>query len=147
MAKSKRKVGDISEKRAAKKVNAKTIRGSGSLWYNKGDYETNDIVYQNKCTFNSFYNLRIADLEKAKKDALSKNKDFIFSIDIQGDFYYVFERILISEEMEVKLNLKTLEVKKQLKINQERTNTNLLINEKYIFINEFDYLNEVFSGK
>ena len=65
--KTKRKVGDESEKRGAKKVGGKKVKGSGCLWYNRGDYETDRFVYQNKFTSKDFYVLTISDLEKAKK--------------------------------------------------------------------------------
>jgi hypothetical protein len=88
--KSKKKVGCDSEKKAAKKVGGKILKGSGCLWYNKGDYETEKFVFQNKFTSTGKYQLKVSELKKAEKDALSKNKDFIFSMEINGQFIYCF---------------------------------------------------------
>jgi hypothetical protein len=130
---NKRKIGDRSEKKAAKKVQGRKIKGSGSLWYAKGDYETDRFVFQNKCASKS-YRLSQLDLIKAKKDALSKNKDFVFSIELQGDFYYLFERVLISEELENKLKLKEISFNKSMKIDKELLSDMLLINGIYLLV-------------
>lgn len=133
-----KKKGIKSEKRAAKKVKGKIIKGSGCLWYNRGDYETEKYVFQNKCSEN-YYQLNLNDLNKAKKDAISKNKDFIFSIELKGDFYYIFERILIEENKEKELNLTPIIFKKSIKINEKKVETNLLMNEKYILVDEYNF--------
>lgn len=135
---SKRKFGDNSEKKAAKKVLGKVVRGSGSSLYNKGDYETEDFLFQNKATSSKKYSLKIKDLEKAKKDALTKNKDFIFSIDMQGTFYYVFERILISEEQEKTIIYESIPIEKSKSL--EKDVKNCIINDKYILLDEYSFL-------
>jgi len=135
-----RKIGLKSEKKAAKKVNAKIVKGSGSLWYEKGDYETENFVFQNKFCKNS-YQLTINNIKKAKKDALTKNKDFIFSIEFRGIFYYLFERVLINEDLEKSLNLLPLKINKSLKLTEKNINNNYLINEEFIFIDEDNFLN------
>lgn len=138
---SKKKIGIVSEKKAAKKVLGATIKGSGSLWYDKGDYETQKIVYQNKFTSSDFYQLKLTELRKAKKDALSKNKDFVFSIQMQDQFFYCFERVLISEEKESSLKLTEVEVHKCINISLLNPHR-LLINDKYILVPE-DYFNKL----
>ena len=97
---NKRKIGNRSEKKGAKKVGGKLVKGSGCNWYNKGDYETDKIVYQNKFSGSGHYSLKIIELIKANKDAISKNKDFVFSMEINGTFVYCFPRVLINEKQE-----------------------------------------------
>lgn len=132
-----RKIGNLSEKKAAKKVGAKVVKGSGSMWYNKGDYETDRFVYQNKFTGIGSYSLKLSELRKAEKDALTKNKDFIFSIELSGVFYYIFKRVLINETQEDTLNLERLQINKSVKLND--INDNYLINNNYILVHEYDF--------
>ena len=134
--KSQKKIGMESEKRAAKKVNGETVRGSGCLWYNKGDYETKRFVFQNKFTSKNFYKITTLDLKKAEQDALSKNKDFIFSMQIQDEFLYCFPRILITEDEEKLLNLLHKTFNKGVSL---ISSDKLLLNDKYVVVHEFDY--------
>jgi hypothetical protein len=136
-----RKKGDISEKKAAKKVGAKIIKGSGCLWYEKGDYETDKIVYQNKFSGTGKYQLKIEELLKAEKDAFTKNKDFIFSIELSGEFFYVFRRYLINEDEENLLDLYCIVCNKSLNLNEKILSKNLLINDEFIVLNEYDFKN------
>lgn len=137
---TKRKFGDNSEKKAAKKVKGKAIKGSGCLWYDKGDYSTENIIFQNKATKNDSYQLKIAEFDKAKKDALTKNKDFVFSIQLQDQWIYCFERVMIDEILEKELKLTPITINKCLKVDADM---NYLINDKYVVINEYLFLNTV----
>jgi hypothetical protein len=140
--KSKRTKGKESEKKAAKKVGGSLIRSSGTLWYNKGDYETKKIVFQNKYSGTGFYQLKISDLIKAEKDSLTKNKDFVFSMEINGEFIYCFPRVLISEYEESLLMLTEVLVSKSINIDER---ANYLVNDKYIIIHDH-YFNKLKLG-
>jgi len=135
-----KKIGLDSEKRAAKLVKGELVRGSGCSIFNKGDYETQEIVYQNKFS-STGYKLTLKDLNKAKKDGLSKNKDYIFSVEFRGEFFYIFERILITEEKENKLKLRSKKFNKGLKLTKRILKDNLLLNDTYIVVGWDDFKN------
>ena len=66
------------ELKIAKLFNGKRIAGSGSLWPNKEDAETDDLIIQCKATENKSISIKQQDLEQLVKRAIIQHKIPLF---------------------------------------------------------------------
>jgi hypothetical protein len=88
MATREQKASSKQERRVAEELGGRTQKGSGSQWFAKGDVRVpGHIRIECKTTSQRFYSLKLKDLQKIRKEALSgMDEDWALQVQFQGAF-------------------------------------------------------------
>lgn len=88
--------GRKAEKTLAKQINGRRVPMSGG-GYTKGDVHTDRFCIQSKATDNKSFSVKLSDLQKAERDAMSQSKEPLFCIDICGQRFWLLWDYQIGE--------------------------------------------------
>ncbi len=73
----------LKEKKDAKTIKGRVVRGSGNRWYNPGDSRSDNFLVESKHTGGESYSLNREKLQKLYKEALMTYKIPLFMVQIQ----------------------------------------------------------------
>lgn len=73
-----RKISRKREIKGAKEIGGKCHAGSGNKWHSKSDFSNEFIQVEDKFTEESIYSLKLSELKKLEKEALSVGKLPVF---------------------------------------------------------------------
>lgn len=77
------------EKRLAKVLGGKTVAASGAFWSRKGDVRSDKVLVEHKFTAAKSYSLKISELVKLEKEAITVGRVPVFGISLGGRNYFV----------------------------------------------------------
>jgi len=141
----KRKKSKKSENMLALSVGGKVQKGSGCVWYAKGDVTTDNFLFEAKITEKPYYDLEYAVLQKIEKQALTYLKTPVLSVSIDSkhqpkiDFVVIPENIILNVDLYSCVDI--LPFNKSVILHCEKLNKLYTDEKKYILLKRLDKKN------